>query len=737
MVKRNPRQIVRCVNGKWLAQSPSGTQRYASQVMEAVSRTPAASELLLVLPCDAVEPPWAGPIATVRSRFRGILFEQLALPWIARGKHIISMAGPAPLLKRNQTVVMHDAMPFRHPHTFRRSFVAWYWLMYFVLSRTAKRVLTVSTFSQKELAQILRVPESRFGLAPCGSDHLSDHHSVAGVPHPSFEPYSFALIVGNLAPHKNVEAAAQALADAGLPVVIVGVAQQIFRKTKVGNHPNLVFLGRVDDEHLSYLYATAGVLISPSRYEGFGIPIVEAARRGCPSVFALGSAMTEVAGDGGLGFHRDDISECVSLTKMVIGDQAFREQLSVRAELNAKRFTWARTAEEIFSLSGARQGLGPGAECEPLRVLHVTESFAAGTGTAIIEYARAIKKGGAESFLLAQDRDSGLLDEVSDASPFHGAEILQPGLFNLWRALRQTIDQLRPDVVHLHSSMAGAVGRLQPPLPGSPAVVYSPHCFAFERRDIPRGRRWAYRIAEYVLAQRTDAFICVSPHEAQLASTLSSTAPVHEVLNIFEVPHAIPPAMPATAALRLVTVGRVAPQKDPKLFLEILAALRGGEPVGATWVGDGTAELRGDLEEAKVSVTGWLAATQVPSTVASHTIYLHTAGWEASVPIAVLDAMAVGLPVVVKRNDAYRTILPDYWQFDDAPSAIAMIRQLRTPQARCDRIRQQLDLLDQLRFRSPEAVIVDAYRRTILSKDGQLNNRSLFRAEQLSNTAAE
>src|SRR6185295_18437782 len=113
------------------------------------------------------------------------------------------------------------------------------------------------------------------------------------------------------------------------------------------------------------------------------------------------------------------------------------------------------------------------------------------------------------------------LSEVQDCSPFVGAQIVEPGLLNLWRSLRAAVADVRPDVVHLHSSMAGALGRLQPPLPGRPAVVYSPHCFAFERRDILRERRWAYRLAEFVLARRTDAFICVSPHEAQLARNLT------------------------------------------------------------------------------------------------------------------------------------------------------------------------------------------------------------------------
>lgn len=335
------------VNGKWLAQSPSGTQRYATQVLQAYRRLHPDRAMTLIVPADARIPSWAADLPVVRSRLRGTAFEQLALPWLSRGKHLYSMAGPAPLLKRRQTLVMHDAMPFRIPESYRRTFVLWYLLMYGVLSRTAARVVTVSAFSRAELARTLRVSEQRFDVAPCGADHL-----VAGDAadyEPPFEPGTFALVVGNLAPHKNVGPATEALGDAGVPVAVVGAAQQVHRQASVGDSANVRYLGRIDDAHLCRLYADAGVLVAPSRYEGFGIPLVEAGRAGCPAVFALGSAMTEVAGPGGLGFPAGDWAECVRSVKAVLSDPALRAQLGEAARLNAEQFTWERTARIIFS----------------------------------------------------------------------------------------------------------------------------------------------------------------------------------------------------------------------------------------------------------------------------------------------------------------------------------------------------------------------------------------------------
>jgi glycosyltransferase involved in cell wall biosynthesis len=162
-----------------------------------------------------------------------------------------------------------------------------------------------------------------------------------------------------------------------------------------------------------------------------------------------------------------------------------------------------------------------------------------------------------------------------------------------------------------------------------------------------------------------------------------------------------------------VTVGRVAAQKDPDMFVQIVSMLRAGDDVEATWVGNGSGHARDELERSGVEVSGWLPAQDVPDAIAGHTAYVHTAGWEAALPIAAIDAMAAGLPVVVRRNPAYRYMLPEDWQFDDAQSAVAMIRALTRQPTRLRRIREQFDLLAELRKDSPELVLSLEYRRLL------------------------
>ena len=107
----------------------------------------------------------------------------------------------------------------------------------------------------------------------------------------------------------------------------------------------------------------------------------------------------------------------------------------------------------------------------------------------------------------------------------------------------------------------------------------------------------------------------MSPHEAELARQLGSHADVIHLLNSFTGHGRAPtvPAAPSAAAAetdvtRIVTVGGVAPQKDPDMFVQILAMLRASGDVQATWVGDGDGHTREDLELSGVTVTGWSAS---------------------------------------------------------------------------------------------------------------------------------
>lgn len=334
------------VNGKWLSQPLTGTQRYACEVTRAIA-TAGDVDLVLHVPRGASIPRWAdSPRVEIRhAPLRGVLFEQIYLPLATFGRVLLNFAGPAPLLKRRQLVTMHDATPFRYPRTFRRSFVAFYYFMYFLLARTARQLATVSLFSASELAEVLRVPAERFILAGCAADGLARVQPVRPELKMGSDPY---LVVGTLAKHKNLTRPVAAITASGRPVVVVGAAgsEHVFSLTSTLGESATV-AGRLTDAELVWLYRHSRALVFPSHYEGFGLPVVEAQSLGCPVVSSDAASLPEVGGDAVLYFDPDDVGQLLVQLEKLERDDNLAADLRRRGVLNAQRFTWQRSAEQV------------------------------------------------------------------------------------------------------------------------------------------------------------------------------------------------------------------------------------------------------------------------------------------------------------------------------------------------------------------------------------------------------
>ncbi len=231
----------------------------------------------------------------------------------------------------------------------------------------------------------------------------------------------------------------------------------------------------------------------------------------------------------------------------------------------------------------------------------------------------------------------------------------------LWQVLREARGRSAPDVVHLHSSWAGLLGRVVLAR-WSDRIVYSPHCYWFERTDKPAGLLRAVRRLERRLARRTVVTVAVSPHEAQLASALGSRSafvpnvavlpPAESDLRVGLPAGAVSDVVPDAGVPVLVTVGRVEAQKDPRFFAATVDALAAaGTPVRAVWVGGGDPALEQVLRSSGVHVTGWVDRATVLEHVTAADVYVHTAAWEGN-PLTVLEATALGLRTAVRSIPA-------------------------------------------------------------------------------------
>lgn len=307
-----------------------------------------------------------------------------------------------------------------------------------------------------------------------------------------------------------------------------------------------------------------------------------------------------------------------------------------------------------------------------MRVLHVSEAMGAGIVSSVLAMVEATPE--LDHHLLARPRtahDTG--DEW--AQSFTSVNMLPSDPVRALLTLRRLVRDLYPDVVHAHSSFAGVLVRMAGL--DRPKVVYSPHCFAFERRDINGLQRRVFERAERTLAARTDLFLAVAPNEVDLAAELGHR-------NIAYTPNRTllrPSALASYAApLRIVTAGRISAQKDWRYLLHVkrYAEAELGVRAHWEWLGGGDPEGEQALADAGVSVSGWIPREELLDRMRDAQVYLHTAAWEAA-PISILEAAALGLPLVLRAITPLRSLgLPGL--SDSVVGMAARIAGLESPE---------------------------------------------------------
>jgi glycosyltransferase involved in cell wall biosynthesis len=277
-----------------------------------------------------------------------------------------------PLRMRSPHVVtIHDLIPLRVADPTRP---AWKRLAFGVMARLAPRnarlIMTVSEHTRQDLERLLNVAHSRIVVTPPGVDP----RFFDPVPDRQIEtvrarfalPGPFVLYVGQTKPHKNLEMLISAfmalegpgheavsLVLAGAPDPRSGLEKHIRER---GAHARVTMLGRVSEDELHALLASATCLAFPSRYEGFGLPPLEAMAHGTPVISSDASSLPEVVGDAALLLAPEAVLEWRDALDRVFGDASLRETLRVRGRARALHFSWDETAR--LTIEGYHRALG-------------------------------------------------------------------------------------------------------------------------------------------------------------------------------------------------------------------------------------------------------------------------------------------------------------------------------------------------------------------------------------------
>lgn len=352
------------INGKFLAQSLTGVQRFARQTLAAVDELLASGEwrtpsplVLLVPQGRAIDLPRYRCIE-IRQLPAGRLhtWEQCRLPFASRGAPLLNLSGSAPLFKARQICTFHDTAVFDVPGAYNTLFVAWYRLLFQVQGRMSRRLLTVSRFSRERLMHHLGLPLDRIGVVPGAADHmrqLGDEPEV--LERLGVASGRYFLAVGSATPTKNFGRLAEAFArlpDADMRLVVVGGANPaVFADTtdSVQDDRRIVRAGRLSDEALKTLYGQARAYVFPSTYEGFGLPPVEAMHCGTPVIAARAASIPEVCGDAAGYFDPLSLDDIQASLHRAWHDDAWLDTLRAAGARQAERFTWRNSALALLA----------------------------------------------------------------------------------------------------------------------------------------------------------------------------------------------------------------------------------------------------------------------------------------------------------------------------------------------------------------------------------------------------
>jgi glycosyltransferase involved in cell wall biosynthesis len=355
------------VNGRFLSQKLTGVQRYALNILDEMDKLVSEGEfqglrLRLFRDANAAHTPDLRNTEVESDRSSGYRWEQLSLP-AKPFDALISLCNVGPLASRKQIVCIHDTNVYDVPDSYSRPFRAAYKLMLPTLGRTAAGIFTVSQNSRERLYARKVVPRSReIGLAPNGFEHTATWTENPADLADKLKGRRFVLLVGSYAKHKNFELVldnAASLAARGLSVVVVGAPGEVFNDLPlVRKEENVLFLGRVSDDGLAWLYRRALALAMPSRNEGFGLPALEAMALGCPVICSGNGSLPEVCGDAGICIRSDRSEDWLRAIEMLAADEQLRARLSEKGLDRKTMFSWRESARAILR-KAAEVAVGP------------------------------------------------------------------------------------------------------------------------------------------------------------------------------------------------------------------------------------------------------------------------------------------------------------------------------------------------------------------------------------------
>lgn len=276
------------VNARFLTQPLSGVQRYGIECSRQIKKL--HEDVTFVAPANILHEDIAKELnVRLIGTNKGQLWEQADLPfYLAREKYppLLNLANTAPLLYSNNYITIHDLAFHHHPEWNTKSFSTWYNILIPRLAYNCRHIFTVSQTVRGEIMQHYGVAGSKISVAYNGiSQRMLNSPRVA-------KKEKIILSVGTFNIRKNHQKLISAYLESPLKdeyqLVIVGDKNRVFRDSGIDEaalaSSNIKIYPTLSEDELIAMYQKAGIVVSLSLYEGFGIPLLEGLYNGCKVV---------------------------------------------------------------------------------------------------------------------------------------------------------------------------------------------------------------------------------------------------------------------------------------------------------------------------------------------------------------------------------------------------------------------------------------------------------------------
>lgn len=309
------------INARFLTQPISGVQRYAIECSRQIKAL--HPQVVFLCPPDILHQSIAEELDAIPvGRRKGHLWEQLDLPAYLKKQSeavLLNLANTAPLSYKNNFVVIHDLAFHHHPEWNSRLFALWYNYLVPRLARRSRHIFTVSETIKAELVKYYNVPESKVSVTYNG---VGERMLVKQRDVPKEK---IILSVGTFNIRKNqhmlVKAFMQSTIKDEYTLVLAGDRNKVFAESGIAEDiasDRIKIYEKLTDVDLMALYQQAGVVVSLSNYEGFGIPIIEGLFFGCKILCSDIPVYRELFSDVAVFCRQNDVADVANQLESIV-----------------------------------------------------------------------------------------------------------------------------------------------------------------------------------------------------------------------------------------------------------------------------------------------------------------------------------------------------------------------------------------------------------------------------------